>query len=260
MQGFAKSASRFLRYARDTTYRPAQEKCGVIDHSWPGVEMKNFRSSIVASPDAMQASGSQLSEKELVTLAALGDGEAFAVICRRYERKLFRIAARITGNVSDAEDIVQDALLNAYKGMDTFRFSSSLSTWLTRIVINCALMELRRAKYRACLSLDDANENGVSLMELVRSPTADAEEELCLKEQSQLLTACIAQLPAGLRTVIEDYRMSDRTMAELAQSHAITVTAAKSRLSRAKTTIRNSTPILNARQRTGRRGATSQSD
>ena len=222
--------------------------------------MKNFGPSIVATSNTLQVRGSELSEQELVALTVLGDGEAFALIFRRHEQMLFRTAVRITGNVSDAEDIVQDALLNAYKGIDTFRFSSSLSTWLTRIVINCALMELRRAKYRACLSLDDANENGVSLMELVRSPTADAEEELCLKEQSQLLTACIAQLPAGLRTVIEDYRMSDRTMAELAQSHAITVTAAKSRLSRAKTTIRNSTPIVNARQRTGRRGATSQSD
>ena len=232
----------------------------LIANSVPEVKMKNFGPSIVATSNTLQVRGSELSEQELVALTVLGDGEAFALIFRRHEQMLFRTAVRITGNVSDAEDIVQEALLNAYKGIDTFRFSSSLSTWLTRIVINCALMELRRAKYRACLSLDDANENGVSLMELVRSPTADAEEELCLKEQSQLLTACIAQLPAGLRTVIEDYRMSDRTMAELAQSHAITVTAAKSRLSRAKTTIRNSTPILNARQRTGRRGATSQSD
>jgi RNA polymerase sigma-70 factor, ECF subfamily len=211
--------------------------------------MKNFRSRNVATPGANQAPGSQLSEKELVTLTALGDGEAFAVIFRRYEQKLFRIAARITGNVSDAEDIVQEALLNAYKGIDTFRFSSSLSTWLTRIVINCALMELRRTKHRAWLSLDAADANGVSLIDLVCDATAGVEEKLCLKEQSQLLTACIAQLPVGLRAVIEDYRMSEPTIAELAQSHAITVAAAKSRLSRAKTTIKNSTPIVNARRR-----------
>ena len=217
--------------------------------------MKNFRSSIVATPDALQVPGSQLSEKELVTLTAQGDGEAFAVIFRRYEHQLFRVAARITGNASDAEDIVQDALLNAYKGINTFRFSSSLSTWLTRIVINCALMELRRTKHRAWLSLDAASEDGVSLIDLVYDPTADVEEELCSKEQSQLLTACIAQLPASLRTVLEDYRTSEPTIAELAQSHAITVPAAKSRLLRAKTTIKNSTPIVNARRRTGRREA-----
>jgi RNA polymerase sigma-70 factor (ECF subfamily) len=208
----------------------------------------------------MQGPWSQLSEQELVTMTALGDGEAFAVIFRRYEHKLLRIAARITGNVSDAEDIVQDALLSAFKGIDTFHFSSSLSTWLTRIVINCALMELRSAKHRAWLSLDAAHENCVSLIDLVYDPTADVEEELCSKEQSQLLTGCIAQLPASLRTIIEDYRTSEPTIAELAQSHAISVAAAKSRLLRAKTTIKNSTPIVNARRRTGRRGAPSRAD
>src|SRR6202020_809837 len=135
---------------------------------------------------------SLLAEQELVTLTALGDGEAFAVSFRRYAQKLFRIAVPITANGSDAEDIVQEALLNAYKGIDPFHFSSSLSAWLTRIVINCALMELRRTKHRAWLSLDAANEDGVSLIDLVYDSTADVEKELCSKEQSQLLTACIA--------------------------------------------------------------------
>src|SRR3984957_7594314 len=175
--------------------------------------MMKFDSSTLATPDPMQGPWSEMSERELATLIALGDGEAFAVVFRRYEQKLIRIAARMTGNVNDAEDVVQNALLNAYKGIDTFRFSSSLSTWLTRIVINCALMEHRRTKHRAWLSLDAANEDGISLIDLVYDPTADVEKELCSKEQSQLLTACIAQLPASLRTVIEDYRTSEPTIA-----------------------------------------------
>jgi DNA-directed RNA polymerase specialized sigma24 family protein len=107
-------------------------------------------------------------------------------------------------------------------------------------------MELRRRKTRTWLSLDAANENGVSLLELIRDPTADVEEEPCLKEQSQLLTTCIARLPPKLCTVIEDYRMSAPKMAELAQSHTITVAAAKSRLLRARTMIKNSRLIVNA--------------
>jgi RNA polymerase sigma-70 factor, ECF subfamily len=127
----------------------------------------------------------------------------------------------------------------------------NLSTWLTKIVINCGLMELRRRKSRPWLSLDDANEDGVSLMELVADlTTTDAEEGACLKEQLQLLTACIARLPPKLRTIIEDYRMSEPTLAELAQTHAITVAAAKSRLLRAKTAIKNSRPIVNTTQPT----------
>ena len=78
--------------------------------------------------------------------------------------------------------------------------------------------------------------------------TTDVEEAVCLKEQLQLLMACIARLPPKLRTVIEDYRMSEPTMAELAETHAISVAAAKSRLLRAKTAIKNSRLIVNATQ------------
>jgi RNA polymerase sigma-70 factor (ECF subfamily) len=209
--------------------------------------MKNLEPSIVVASDTMQGRWIQLSERELVSLTASGNGEAFAVICRRYQQRLVRTAFRITKNASDAEDIVQEALLKAYQKIHTFHFASSLLTWLTQIVINCGFMELRRRKSRPWLSLDDVNENGISLMELVPDLTNDVEEAVCLKEQLQVLAACIARLPPKLRIVIEDYRMSEPTMAELAHTHAITVTAAKSRLLRAKTAIKNSRRILNAK-------------
>ena len=216
--------------------------------------MKNTLSSIFATMGTIQGPWSELSERELVALIASGDGEAFAVICRRHEQNLLRTAIRVTGNASDAEDIVQEALLKAYKNIATFRFASNLSSWLTRIVINCGLMELRRRKKRMWLSLDDASESGVSLIEWIRDPTADVEEELRVREQSQLLSACIARLPPKLRTVIEDYRILGSTMAELTETHAITVAAAKSRLLRAKQMIRNSRKIMNATQPIPRKG------
>ena len=220
--------------------------------------MKNFGTSILAAPKTPQAACNQLSERELVALTASGNGEAFAVIFRKYQEGLIRTAARITGNVSDAEDIVQEALMKAYKNIAAFRFESSLSTWLTKIVINCALMELRRRKARTRCSLDNANENGVSLLELVRDPNVDVEEEVFLKERSQLLTTCIARLSPNLRTIIEDYRISAPSMAELALSHSITVAAAKSRLLRAKASIKKSGRIVNAMQQTPYKNAVCQ--
>ena len=211
--------------------------------------MKNFGSGIAATKIPLQGPRCELSERELVALTLSGDGEAFAVICRRYEQMLFRTARRVTENASDAEDVVQEALLKAYKSIAGFRFDSSLSTWLTRIVINCGLMELRRRRSRTWLAFDGTSESGASLIESIPDRAADAEVELCLREQSQLLSASIARLPRKLRTVIEDYRMLDPTMAELAQTHTISVAAAKSRLLRARTTIKNSRPIMNAIQR-----------
>ena len=214
--------------------------------------MKNFGSGIVATTNTMQRPWGQMSEGELVALTVSGDGEAFDVICRRYEHILFRTAIRVTGNVLDAEDVVQEALLRAYKNISCFRFASSLSTWLIRIVINCGLMELRRRRARPWVSLDNGDEYGFPLIVMTRDPTTSIEEELCRKEQSQMPTASIARLPPKLRTVIEDYRTLEPTMAELAQSQAITVAAAKSRLLRARATIKKSRPIAKAMQRTHR--------
>jgi RNA polymerase sigma-70 factor (ECF subfamily) len=214
--------------------------------------MKNFGSGIAATTNTIREPWGQISERDLVALTASGDGEAFAVICRRYEHMLFRAAFRVTGNVIDAEDVVQEALLKAYKNIASFGFASSLSTWLTRIVINCGLMELRRRRTRPWVPLDNADEYGIPLIAMTRDPATGIEEELCRKEQSQLLTASIARLPPKLRTIIEDYRILELTMVELAQSQAITVATAKSRLLRPRATIKKSRPIAKAMQRTPR--------
>ena len=76
--------------------------------------MKNFGSGIAATKITLQGPRCELSERELVALTLSGDGEAFAVICRRYEQMLFRTARRVTENASDAEDVVQEALLKAF--------------------------------------------------------------------------------------------------------------------------------------------------
>jgi RNA polymerase sigma-70 factor (ECF subfamily) len=208
--------------------------------------MKDFESSIAPALAGTGGHWSQLTDRDLVGLVASGNDEAFTVICQRNKQVLLRRAHRIVGNASDAEDVVQEALLSAYRNIANFRFVSSLSTWLNQIVINCALMELRRRRCRKCLSLDDPSQNGSPFTELVRDPATDVEQELLLREQSQLLTSGIAQLPPKLRTIVEAYRMSGPTLAELAKSHAITVAAVKSRLTRAKSMIKNSGPIVNA--------------
>ena len=208
--------------------------------------MKITVSRVLATLNTIEAQSRQLSDQELVALILSGDHEAFAVMCRKYERQLFQAAFRITGNATDAEDIVQEALFKVYQKLATFQFASSLSTWLTQIVINCALMELRRRKSRPRLLLDDCNENGVSFAERVPDSALDIEEGVFLKEQSRLLTVGIARLPPNLRIVMKSYRASDLTMSELAETHAITVAAIKSRVLRAKAKIKNFGQVISS--------------
>lgn len=186
----------------------------------------------------MEAHWQQLSDKELIDLLVSGNREVFAVLCQKYERRLFNTAFRITKNVTDAEGAVQEALFKAYRKIDTFQFASSLSTWLTQIVINCSLMELRRRRPRRALSLDEVIEDGVPLLEVIPDPHYNVEETVSLNEQLNLLAQRIARLPPQLRTIIETHYISEPTMAELAEAHAITVPAVKSRLMRARALVK----------------------
>ena len=77
-----------------------------------------------------------MDERKLVQQAQAGDYEAFAVLVKNYERQLFALARRLTGNEHDAEDVIQDTLLKAIDKIDQFRGESSFGTWLYAIALN----------------------------------------------------------------------------------------------------------------------------
>ena len=101
------------------------------------------------------AVGLQFNEEKLIRAGQRGDSQAVEALFRRYHRPLFQTALRVLGNAEDAEDALQDGLLSAYRNLKRFEGRSQFSTWLTRIVINAALMRRRSAKARPAVSLDD---------------------------------------------------------------------------------------------------------
>jgi RNA polymerase sigma-70 factor (ECF subfamily) len=86
-------------------------------------------------------------DQAVVEKARSGDGEAFRVLVERHSRSLFRLSFRMTGNESDAEDVVQETFLRAYRQLGKFDGRASFGTWLYRIAANCAL-DLVRARQR----------------------------------------------------------------------------------------------------------------
>jgi RNA polymerase sigma-70 factor (ECF subfamily) len=84
----------------------------------------------------------------LVTRTRAGDTDAFRVLVERHSRPLFRLAYRMTGNQQDAEDVVQDSFLRAYKQLGRFDERASFGTWLYRIAVNCSLDLVRSRKRR----------------------------------------------------------------------------------------------------------------
>jgi RNA polymerase sigma-70 factor (ECF subfamily) len=90
-----------------------------------------------------------MDEAAAVARARAGDSEAFRLLVDRHSRALFRLAYRMTGNAHDAEDVVQDAFLKAYRGLDRFDERSPVGSWLYRIAANCAFDVLRARQRRA---------------------------------------------------------------------------------------------------------------
>src|SRR5438105_5847097 len=97
----------------------------------------------------MKPQASTGSDRSLVERAAAGDARAFEQIMRQHNRTLFRTARAILRDDAEAEDALQEAYIQAYRSLGTFRAEAKLTTWLARIVANEALMRLRKQTRRA---------------------------------------------------------------------------------------------------------------
>jgi len=102
----------------------------------------------------LSTSASALEEKEIIERTLAGDRNAFALLLQKYQVSLFDMACRILGNRADAEDVLQDAFLEAYRHLADFNHEARFSTWLYSIVLNRVRNHLRHAKIIRWRSLD----------------------------------------------------------------------------------------------------------
>jgi RNA polymerase sigma factor (sigma-70 family) len=174
----------------------------------------------------------------LVAAAKEGDHRAYAELCRRHSKQILRKVLRITRNIADAEDTLQEALLKAYIHIGSFEGRSAFSSWLTRIAITSALMLLRKKRSRPAYSLESGPEaDDVRFPEPIE--TSHNPEEYCIRNALEHeLARAIQSLPPSLWVVIRIRRREDASVAQIAQRLGISESAAKSRLSRARSQIR----------------------
>jgi RNA polymerase sigma-70 factor, ECF subfamily len=213
-----------------------------------GGQITNSLMSVVNEAAAIEDGPMELSEAALVSMAKLGDSDAFVELSKRHSNRLLRTIYQITRNWHDAEDALQDAMLRAFSHLKDFQEKSSFYTWLTRIAINSALMILR--KKRGCYEIpfdgtDDSGDN-YQRWEVV-SPAENPESRLARKEREELLRDAIFRLPQLLREVVELRQARGYSTREIAQALGISVPAVKSRLSRARGTLRTALLPANSR-------------
>ncbi|MEW2504281.1 sigma-70 family RNA polymerase sigma factor [Amycolatopsis sp. NPDC047767] len=167
----------------------------------------------------------------LVAAAAAGDHAAFDTLVRRHTPMMYRVALRITGSPAEAEDVVQEAWLAAWRSLATFRQESAVSTWLYRVVTNGALDLLRR--HRPTVSIES-----VSIAEapdLVADGTP--ERQVVHAEQVDAVLRAIARLDVAQRVPLVLRELEGLSYEEVAEVLEVGVPALRSRLHRARVAL-----------------------
>lgn len=182
-----------------------------------------------------------IADTVLASRTASGDEEAFEALMRRYNGKLFRVARSILKNDADAEDVLQDAYLQAYRRIADFRGDAQLGTWLTRIVINQALMQLRAGKREGVVvSFQRAGpDTSGDLPADLPDDKAESPPDAALRgEVRRMLERHIDHLPMAMRTVLVMRDVEDMSVQETAESLGIPATTVRTRLFRARALLR----------------------
>lgn len=186
----------------------------------------------------------QRCEEYLLDQARRGKAQAFQALCERHTPKLFKTALRVTRNRQDAEDAVQDSLLRAFTKIKNFQGRSSFSTWLTRIVINSALMIRRKNANSREVSTDESGPSGEASLSLQIPDLAPNPEQIHVeRERKRTLHKAIARLRPRLRDVVEIGQLQELSMKETARILDISVVAAKARLFHGRAALRKSAAL-----------------
>jgi RNA polymerase sigma-70 factor (ECF subfamily) len=168
----------------------------------------------------------------LVARARHGDDFAFGQLVRRHHSSVQRAARAILGSAADAEDVVQEAWLQAYLHLSRFQGTASFKTWVHAIVRNRAIDHHRSARRRRWRG--DTEAPVVPICAELRSATRSPEELVLDAERQDRLAAAIAALPGRLRELLELWHTGQYSYEEMAQIAGVTVGTIKSQVWQAR--------------------------
>jgi len=185
------------------------------------------------SPDKTPASKAA-SETQLIARAQRGDEEAFSALFDVHKRRVYSLCLRMTADTAEAEDLTQEAFLQLFRKISTFRGESAFSTWLHRLVVNVVLMHLRRKGLQQ-ISLDEIDS---SQEEPVKRDYGDDDRRLMGSIDRISLGRAITALPPGYRAVFVLHDMEGYEHNEIAQIMDCSIGNSKSQLHKARMRLR----------------------
>jgi RNA polymerase sigma-70 factor, ECF subfamily len=177
---------------------------------------------------------SRRAELDLVTRARHGDSEAFAALFHAHRAKVYSVCLRMTNNTAQAEDLTQDAFLQVFRKLSTFKGNSALSTWLHRIAVNTVLMHFRKKAVKQ-ISLDEPSNADATT---VRREYGSRDRRLAGALDRITLNRAIRELSPGYRTIFVMHEVKGYEHQEIAKLLDCSIGNCKSQLHKAKGRIR----------------------
>lgn len=176
------------------------------------------------------------SERSLVQRAQGGDEQAFATLFQLHKRRVYSVCLLMTKDIAEAEDLTQEAFLQVFRTVGSFRGDSAFSTWLYRVAVNTVLMKLRRRKAPPIVSLDEpVSPESPSL----RRDVGKADPDLCGVVDRIALHRAIQELPEGCRKIFALHEVEGYQHHEIAEMLECSIGNSKSQLHKAKQKMRD---------------------
>ena len=172
------------------------------------------------------------SDRVLVQRALRGDADAFSILFQTHKGRVYAVCLRMTNNTADADDLTQEAFIQAFRKLATFRGESALSTWLHRVAVNTALMHFRRQ------STPHASLDQPAGAEASKREFGQPDNRLSCSLDRIALARALEALPAGYRTIFELHEIGGYGHREIAKLLRCSVGNSKSQLHKAKQRIR----------------------
>jgi RNA polymerase sigma-70 factor (ECF subfamily) len=169
---------------------------------------------------------------------AINDKREFHALVDRHARPLFRLAYRMTGSETDAEDLVQETFLKAWKQRSKFDGRASFGTWLHRICANCSLDHLRARKRRQELTVESRSDESEELIDRVAAESPSPERLTLSDEISGILNSALAELTSVERTAFVMRHYEGIGIEEIAETLGVQPGAAKHSVFRAVQKLR----------------------
>lgn len=181
------------------------------------------------------APSTQVSEEILIQAGQQGDTQALNTLFHRHQRTLFHSALGIMGNPQDAEDALQDGLLSAFRNLKSFKGRSQFSTWLTRVVINAALMRRRGQAVRpSAAAAEPISRDEIPITERLMSKGLNPEQLFGRLEIREIIEDHVEELAPILRTAFILRKVREYSTSETAKMLRVSEETLKGRLWRAR--------------------------